>query len=266
LPGFVALAVAVVAVALSWARLLPLGGSRHSLYLVAVQVAAGASGLAWLAGWAYPPRVPPVERPGHRRTRLLVAGAVAALLLGSVGLRLGTVVRAIGSGAIDSVDGERLIRRRSVETVSRFVSLAPPTLWLTDLQTGMLLLPLAPREGRLLHTEPAFDGRRFDALGRTFALPMTWNLVDAPGETVEHALTWMAGRGGLADGRVGIVTGGWGVNTAWLVARDLRAEGQGAAVLDAAGDERLAAVIVDVRTFRAWRLRRAQGIAAVAPR
>jgi len=152
-----------------------------------------------------------------------------------------------------------VVRRGSVEAVSRFVARAQPTFWLTDLQTSMLLLPLAPREERMFRHEPALGGGRFEALGRSFAVLSLWALPEAPTgarDPVELALTWMSEHGGLSDGRVGVVTGGWGTSAAWRIARDLRAGGQRAAVLDAVGDERLAAVVVDVQALRSWRLRR----------
>lgn len=260
--GFVALAVAGLAVVLSWSGLMPLGGSRHSLYLVAVQVAAGASGVAWLVGRLSGQGVTEAEFLHRRRRRLWLAVGLSALLVGSVGTHLVRLARASASGAIDAGDEERVIRRTSIDALSAFLRNATPTYWITDMQTSMLLLPLAPRQERLLHPEPAFEGRRLEALGRTFAVVWRWNLPEAPAgpdDPVERALAWIAGHGGVSEGRVGVVTGGWGTSAAWSLAQDLRARGQDAAVIASVGDERLAAVVVDVAALRAWRARHAQG-------
>ena len=90
----------------------------------------------------------------------------------------------------------------------------------------------------------------------------SWSLPEAPagpGDPVERALTWIAGHEGVPEGRVGVLTGGWGTSAAWRLAQDLRARGQDAAVIASVGDERLAAVVVDVSALRAWRARHAQG-------
>ncbi|MFN7986459.1 MAG: hypothetical protein U0529_03240 [Thermoanaerobaculia bacterium] len=256
--AFVALAVSVLAVALSLAGLMPLGGARYSLYLAVVQVAAGASGVAWLAVRLSGP-VAAAEAPGRRRARLWLAGGLAAFVAVSVGARLVVLGRDAASGKIDSGDAERLIPRESIDGVARFLKSAPAATWVTDLQTCMLLLPLAPPKDRELRGEPAFGGTRFEALGRSFAVMPAWSLPEAaagPDDPVERALTWIAGRDGGADGRVGVVTGGWGTSAAWRIAEDLRARGQGAAAIESVGDERLAAVVVDVASLRAWRERR----------
>ncbi len=258
--GFATLAVAGLAVVLSWSGLMPLGGSRHSLYLVAVQVAAGASGVAWIVGRLSGPGATEAESL-HRR-RLWLAGGLSALLVGSVGTRLVLLARASASGAIDAEDEERVIRRTSIDALSTFLRNAAPTYWIMDMQTSMLLLPLVPRQGRLLFPEPAFEGRRLEGLGRTFAVVWRWNLPEAPAgpdDPVERALAWIAGHGDVSDGRVGVVTGGWGTSAAWSLAQDLRAQGQDAAVVAFVGDERLAAVVVDTSALRAWRARNAQG-------
>jgi hypothetical protein len=260
--AFVALTVASLAVGLSWSGLVPLGGTRHSLYLVAVQVAAGASGVAWLVGRLSGQGRTGTELPRPRRSRLWLAGAASALLLGSVGTRLVVLVRASTSGTIDAEDEERVIRQASIDRVSAWVRHAPQAFWITDMQTAMLLLPLVPREGRVLVPEPAFGGRRLEALGHSFAMVWSWSLPEGPAgrnDLVELALSWTEGHDGGPEGRVGVITGGWGTSAAWRLARDLRARGQEAAVIGAVGDERLAAVVVEVEALRAWRARHSQG-------
>ncbi len=146
--------------------------------------------------------------------------------------------------------------------MSAWVRHAPQAFWITDMQTAMLLLPLVPRESRVLAPEPAFEGRRLEALGHSFAMVWSWSLPEEPGgkdDPVERALSWIEGHDGGPEGRVGVLTGGWGTSAAWRLARDLRARGQEAAVIGAVGDERLAAVVVDVEALRAWRARHAQG-------
>lgn len=259
--GFLAVAVAVLAVALSWYGLVPLGGSRHSLYLVVVQVAAGAVGVAWLVGRVSRPADAGAEDPRRRRARLWLAGALSALVVGSVGTRVALLVRAAASRAIDAEDDERVIRRASMETVAAFVRHAPPAHWITDMQTCMLILPLVPRESRVVFPGPAGELRRLETLGRSFAVVWRWRLPEAPSgpeDPIEGALTWIAGLEGVPEGHVGIVTGGWGTSAAWRLARDLRAREGDAAPIDAVGDERLAAVVVDVPSLRAWRVRRGQ--------
>lgn len=258
--GFVAslaLSVAGVAIAFSWARLMPLGPSRHSFYLIAVEVAAGASGLAWLVHLA---RTPEAEARGSRLARLTLAGAGAAFLAGSLGLSTWVIARSSASGRLDRGDGERLIPRRGVDAVARLVAQAPPTMaWLTDHQTAMLLLPLAPRESRRLRNEPSWGVQRFEALGRTFVAVRAWKLPEVaggPDDPVERALEWMADRGALPGGRVGVVTGGWDPNPASRLARDLRVHGRLADLSGATARANLAAVVVDVEALRDWRRRR----------
>ena len=265
--ALVALAVSGLAVALSWSGLVPLGASRHSLYLVPVLVAAGAGGAAWLAGRLSSPGAALPESLRRRSARLGIGVALAALLAGVVGTQVVLFLRASASRAIDAGDDERVVPRASIDAVSRFVRRARASFWITDMQTCMLLLPLVPREGRVLPEEPAFGGRRLEALDRSFAVVWKWALPVAPAgadDPVELALAWIAAQGGAADAPVGIVAGGWGTSAAWRLAQDLRArDPAGATVVEAAGDARLAAVVVDVAALRAWRAREA---AAAAPR
>ena len=261
--AFVALAVAGLALALSCSGLFPLGASRHSLHLVAVQVAAGAAGVAWLVGADRPARAEPGRDPAHAGAR--ASGwpvALSALLVGSVGTRVVLLARASASGAIDCRGRGTGDPADVHRTLSAFVRNAPPTVWITDMQTSMLLLPLVPREERILLPEPTFEGRR----ARGARALVRRRLALEPAGGARRPGRPGGARAGLdrrarrsPNGRVGVVTGGWGTSAAWCLAMDLRARGQDAAVLDAVGDERLAAVVVDVSALRAWRARRAQG-------
>lgn len=254
--AFLALSVAGLAIALSWAGMMPLGPSRHSFYLVSVVVAGGASGVAWLVHLA---RTPETGARSWRLALLSVAGAGAAFLAGTLGLSTWLIASSSASGRMDRGDGERLVTRRGVDAVSRLLAQAPPAMaWLTDNQTSMLLLPLAPREGRLLRDDPTCGGQRFEVLGRTFVAVRAWKLPEVaggPDDLVERALAWMAERGALPGGRVGVVTGGWDPNPVWRLAHDLRVRGRLAALSGVTATNTLGAVVVDVEALRDWRRR-----------
>lgn len=243
--GFLALAVAALAVAFSWARLLPLGGSRHALWLVPAQLAGLAAGAGLLLAWARAPR--PVGWPARVPTRWALPGVVAllALPLAQRALRLALdPAQLVRTGPAP----ELLVTRADADAVAGFVAGHPEVPWLTDVQTAFLLMPYAPRDERVLVPVPDGSADTLAALGVSLRVLRAWSFPAAPApgaDPVERALGGLS-TDGAAAGRVGLVLGGWGRNAALALSR-AGAEGP------AAGAEPLAAVLVTPAALRAWR-------------
>jgi hypothetical protein len=150
-------------------------------------------------------------------------------------------------------------------TVKTFVQGAPVEAWLTDVQTSMLLMPLASPENRVLTPEPTFSGAHLDVLGRRIAVVKSWQLPEFPApqnDPVEAALAWLEPVATRGDGRIGLVVGGWGSSAAYRLAATLRASGHATVV--AVGDASLAAVIVTPAALRSWRAIQAARLAAMS--
>lgn len=258
----VAAALFVLAAAASAAGTLPLGASRHSLHLLPVLVALGATGIGQIALWLSPRT--PHEAPRARRWRL---GIAAALLLPALGITAYRTLRVLGPGveqALGFAQPEHVVRRAAVDEVVARVREAGPATWLTDHQTSLLLMPFAERAARRFVSVPGAALQTLDALGCTFLVDPHWMWTEADGaadDSVEQALARLPADGPLGPGRVGLIIGGWGVSPALRIAEQLRASGRSAAVHEALGDAGLALVVVDVTALRAWRHERALTLA-----
>lgn len=279
LPVFLALAVVALAIALSMARLMPLGGGRHCDYLIPVFVALGARGLGDLRARlaAGVPAPSGSAAPGAWRSRwlslrpgLLCAGLAAAVLARGLPLFLLDVPPPKADGA-----PEQVVRRDQAQAVATFLSRPSGAAWLTDHQTALLLLPLVPRSERRLLDDPDAGGRRFVAWGRSFHVLERWSFpvaAQGPDDPVERLLAALGRRGAVGDGRLGLVLGGWqGVEARRLVEElvgprlggpGLGGPGSGGAGSagpggDVVGDARLGAAVVDLAALRRARLERA---------
>jgi|GEM_PF-3897041 len=160
---------------------------------------------------------------------------------------------------------EFAVTREAMATVKNFVQRAPIDAWLSDVQTSMLLMPLASPENRTLVPEPAFGGSRLDVLGHHIAIINCWRFSAIPtasNDPVERALDWMASTAGTGVRNIGLLVGGWGISPAYRLATDLMVAG--GSEVAAAGNAQLAAVIVDIQTLRAWRSRQARQIEATS--
>lgn len=269
LPVFLALVVFALAIALSMARLMPLGGGRHCDYLIPVFVALAARGLGDLRSRlaAGVPAPAGAATPGSWRSRwlrprpgLLCAGLAAAVLARGLPLFVLDASRPKADGA-----PEQVVRREQAEAVGTFLSRSSGAAWLTDHQTALLLLPLVPRSQRRLLDDPDTGGRRFVAWGRSFHVLERWSFpvaVEGPDDPVERLLAALERRGAVGDGRVGLVLGGWqGVEARRLV-EGLVGPGPAGTVSagaggDIVGDARLGAAVVDLAALRRARLERA---------
>ena len=261
--GFLMLAQATVAIAGSLAGLLPLGPSRHSLCLAPILVASAASALASAVAWL----APASDLLPQRRRRLApwLMGGLAALFVAPAGLYLYGMARTGLHATVQITRREFVVTRELLNTVKTFVQRAPVEAWLTDVQTSMLLLPLASPENRFLVPEPAFAGAHLDVLGRRIAVVRSWQLPEArapQNDSVEAALAWLEPATVRGNGQIGLVLGGWGSSAAYRLAATLRASGRGQVV--AAGDASLAAVIVAPAALRSWRATLAARLAAMS--
>ena len=250
--GILLLLQITVTVACSLAGLLPLGPSRHSLYLVPVFVAASASALAWTMEQLSPTSDMLPQRP--RRLAPWLMGGLATLFVVPVGLTLRDMARAGLYATLGATRREFVVTRELLATVKTFVQKAPVEAWLTDVQTSMLLIPLASPENRVLTPETSFAGAHLDVLGRRLAVVKSWQLPESPApqnDPVEAALAWLEPVATRGNGQIGLVIGGWGNSAAYRLATTLRASGQAAVV--AVGDASLAAVLVAPAALRSWR-------------
>ncbi len=249
-PVRLALLLLVAALTLSAARLLPLGASRHALHLVPAWVLLAAEGLRPLRAW-----LRARGRGGRRgaaRGRLLRAAGAAAALLG-VGLLSGLLPRGLAGG----VD-EQVIPRAEVEEVERALRASGRAWWLTDVQTHHVWVTRLPARERVERPWAAGGGRTLEGAGLAFAYPWwVWRLPlehAGPDDPLERALAWLEARGLVADGRVGLVTGGWDGGFAAQAARALRSRPGGATLVSLeAGGAGLSAAVVDLRALRDWR-------------
>jgi len=261
--GFLVLAQTTVAVVGSLAGLLPLGPSRHSLYLAPILVASAASALAWAVAWLAP--APDLRPQRRRRLAPWLTGGLAALFVAPVGLHLYGMARRGLYATVEITRREFVVTRELLSTVKTFVQRAPVEAWLTDRQTAMLLMPLAPPENRFLAPEPAFAGAHIDVLGRRIAVVGSWLLPEArapQNDLVDAALTWLEPATARGNGQIGLVLGGWGNSTAYRLAATLRASTRGQVV--AVGDASLAAVIIAPAALRAWRGMQAARLAGMS--
>jgi hypothetical protein len=236
--------------ALSFAGLLPFGGTRHSLFFLPVVVAAAAAGLAAVVRL---PRAAPRFGPqGPRLVALLLV-----LAAGWAGYRLVRATRAAVAGDVYRTFPEQVVRVSTLSAVLAALDRSPRTTWVTDPQTHYLLMPALPPDERV--DRPVRGTvRELRGWGRRFLFARPWMLPDAPlpaDDPLESVLALLAEEGAPSDGRVALVIGGWGVSLAWRLAGDF--EAQGRAVHEAAGGEDLALVVVDLADFRAWRAARA---------
>jgi len=250
--GFLVLATCCVSIAFSLLGLMPLGPSRHSLYLAPVYVCAGGTAIAWMAARLAPPPFP-ASSAGSRGLRLALISGLVLLVLLPTGLYLNRIVRTGLPAVLGPSRLEFPVSRQSVETAASFVRAAPVDAWLTDSQTAMLLMPLARREDRVLAPEPAFGGSHLDVLGQRMAVLKHWGIREAfvaSDDSIETALRWLTATSGKNDRRVGLVIGGWEFSEAFRLAMGLRAAKIGPVL--AAGDETIAAVLVDPAILRTW--------------
>jgi hypothetical protein len=258
LPAVLLLVVAGIAVVAGRAGLMPLGPTRHSLYLAPVLMSAAAGGLGWLVGRFQAPATG-TESPVQRRARWLVLAALALGFVVPVAVDALRMLREGPQAVLGPARTELVVPRESMATVSGFVRDTSVTAWLTDWQTAQMLMPLARPEDRVLFPDPVFDGFRLNALGRRFLVVKNWHLAEAFSsreDRIDRAIEALAADPGSGDRRVGLIAGGEGISEAYRVVVALRASGVREIV--AAGDMHLAALLTEAENLRSWRRHRAE--------
>jgi hypothetical protein len=258
LPAILLLVAAGFAIAAGSTGRMPLGPTRHSLYLAPVLLSAAASGLGWLVGRFQAPAAATESRV-QRRIRWLVLAALAVGFVVPVTVDALRMLREGPQAVLGPSRSELVVPRESMAVVSSFVRDTSVAAWLTDWQTAQMLMPLARPEDRVLSPDPVFDGFRLNALGRRFLVVRNWHLVVAFSsreDRIDRAIEALAAASDTGDRRVGLISGGEGVSEAYRVVVALHAAG--AREILAAGDIHIAALVTEAAILRSWRHHRAE--------
>lgn len=198
LAGILPAATMLVATALSAAGLYPLGGTRHSLHLLPVLILPAASGFAVLAE----------SRRKILRAAALLSFALLALWAGRGCLAEHSLRRGLPR--------ELRVLRSDADPIRRLLDrpARPGEVWLTDVQTYYLLVPLidGPRPVIDLGAASAFEA--FTWGDRRIVVNRTWTMH----ATAEHAAKpgSLAGLLRALDREAGS-RGRWMTGAAWVV-------------------------------------------------
>jgi hypothetical protein len=256
--AFIALGTMVSAAGFARAGLLPLGPSRHCLYLLPVLVATAADGLGVLIALMRAGRIAPRGRSSGAIMRRWGGAALLVAIIALGTSRLAVVFMRDDFTPFGDQSMEFAFSRSTVRAVAEALATSGRTHWVTDLQTHYLVMPAVSRAER--RTMPRPGGGFFLTWGgKRLHVAPTWTAPVASRESpdrFERLLTALEDERLFRDGRVGLILGGWDESIVWRMARDLGAESDGAGrIAGLIGDEHLALAVVSLSDLRAWRAR-----------